>query len=196
MNEYNPTNTAAAKCPDTNTNWGAMASPLPPAANAEACSCMMGTLGCQVNTDELEEDDYGKLFGTVCGYEDGQYCAGINRNTTKGPYGAWSMCSPMEQLSFALDQYAQKNTDGCDFRGQAKTKTVSSNSPSSCKAIIEQAGAQGTGTLTASPNNGGSTTPSKGAAAGLTAPRLDSGILGFGVYVGAAVLSGMALILF
>jgi hypothetical protein len=197
MNDYNPTNTAAAECPDVDKNWGAVATPLPPAANAEACSCMMDTLTCTVS-DKLDEEDYGDLFGTVCGYADGKYCDGINRNTTDDKtYGAYSMCSASEQLSFALNQYALDVADGCDFEGNAKTKTAVSETPSSCKSLLEQAGTGGTGTLSASPNNNGNggQQSSKAAATGLTVPQFNAGLFGLGIYVGAAMLSGMAIIL-
>jgi hypothetical protein len=200
MNDYNPTNTAAAECPDVGKNWGAVATPLPPAANAEACKCMVDTLTCEVSKD-LDEEDYGDLFGTVCGYDDGAHCAGINRNTTDDkPYGAYSMCSAKEQLSFALNHYAKEDSSRCAFKGKAASKTAVSNTPSNCKSLLEQAGEEGTGTLTAAANNNGGggnggQQSSKAAASGLTVPQFNAGLFGLGIYVGAAVLSGMAVIL-
>lgn len=197
MNDYNPTNTAAAECPKVDKSWGAVASPLPPAANAEACTCMMDTLSCTVS-DNVDEEDFGEIFGYVCGEADGKYCDGINRNTTNNEqYGAYSMCSAKEQLSFALDQYSKTVPNGCDFEGKAKTKTAKSDVPSNCKSLLEQAGDEGTGTLTASPNNGGQggQQSSKAAASGLTVPQFNAGLFGLGIYVVGAMLSGMAVIL-
>lgn len=175
-----------------------MSTPLPPAANEAACSCMMDTLSCAVDTNKAdEEEDYGDMFGVICGEEEGKYCAGINRNTTssQGSYGAWSMCNPTQQLSFILHKYSEAFPDtGCDFDGKAAPKTASSNTPDNCKTMLDQAGPEGTGTVTSSPNNQGSS--SKGAASGLTIPQFSTGVFGLGLYVGAAALSGMALIMF
>lgn len=198
MNDYNPTNTAAAECPKVDKSWGAIATPLPPAANAEACTCMMDTLSCTI-ADNVDEEDYGEIFGYVCGQADGKYCAGINRNTTQEEtYGAYSMCTAKEQLSFALNQYSGAVPNGCDFEGQAKTKTAKSDVPSNCKSLLEQAGEEGTGTLTASPNNNGGQggqQSSKAAASGLTVPQFNAGLFGLGIYVVGAMLSGMAVVL-
>lgn len=199
MNSYNPTNTAAAKCPDVNKEWAAVASPLPPSANADACSCMVQTLSCVVNTAKVSEKDYGDVFSTVCGYEDGKFCAGINKNMTLGPYGAYGMCNATEQLGFALNQYAEANPNGgCDFDGQATSKAPATTTASACADLLKQAGSAGTGTVTSAPTGSGGaagTGNPKGAAAGLTAPRLEFGLLGLGVYVAAAAMSGMAMIL-
>ncbi|KAF2278392.1 uncharacterized protein EI97DRAFT_359814, partial [Westerdykella ornata] len=196
MNDYNPPANAASKCPNVGKDWAAVADPLPPAANAQACDCMMNTLTCVVS-DKLDEEDYGDLFGTVCGYSNGKYCDGINRNVTGGdPYGAYSMCTPKQQLSFALNAYASKVANGCDFQGKAQTKQASSQTPTGCKELLDQAGPQGTGTLTAAPNAG--TAPAgnkKSAATGLSVPQFGSGLFGLGLYVGAAVLSGAAVVL-
>jgi hypothetical protein len=197
MNEYTPSNTKAAECPDTNSGWAAMSSPLPPAANAQACTCMMDSISCKVNTKEAnEEDDYEDLFGTVCGYEKGKYCDGINRNTTQGPYGAYSMCSPTEQLSFAFNAYAKEVSGGCEFEGKA-TQVSAPTTAASCKAVLDQAGEDGTGTIAGGANTGGGdgAKQSKGAAAGLSVPQFSTGLFGLGMYVSAAVLSGMAIML-
>jgi hypothetical protein len=197
MNDYNPTNTAASECPDVDKSWNAVATPLPPVVNAQACNCMMDTLSCAV-AEDVDEEDYGGVFGFICGEADGKYCDGINRNTTKDKsYGAYSMCSASQQLSFAMNAYADAVPNGCDFEGKAKTKSAASETPSACKALLDQAGAEGTGTLNAPANNGnGGQQSSKAAAAGLPVPHFNAAFVGLGVYVLAAVFSGMALILF
>lgn len=198
MSEYNPTNTKAASCPSTGKDWEAVSSPLPPSVNADACSCMQATLGC-IPSKSLDEDQYGDLFGTICGYQDGKYCAGINRNMTKGPYGAYGMCNTTEQLGWALNQYYIDNPNGgCDFEGAAVTTAAATTTASSCASLIKQAGAEGTGTVTSSPTGtagGNGANGSKGAAAGLVIPSFSTGLFGLGIYVSAAALSGMALIL-
>lgn len=196
MNDYNPTNTAAAQCPKVDKDWNAVASPLPPVANAQACSCMMDTLTCAVD-DDLEEKKYGDIFGFICGVADGKYCDGINRNTTDNkPYGAYSMCTSSQQLSYAMNAYAKEVANGCDFKGRAQTKTAAKETPSACKTLLDQAGPEGTGALDAPANNGnGGQQTSKAAAAGLPAPQFNAGIFGLGMYVLTAMLSGMAIIL-
>lgn len=195
MNSYNPTNTAAASCPSVGSDWGAEATPLPPVANAQACSCMMDTLGCTVK-DSIDEDDYGDLFGTLCGFEEGKYCAGINRNMTVGPYGAYGMCAPKEQLAFALNAYyvgQNKASDACGFKGSATIKAAASTTAASCSTLLAQAGEDGTGTVTAAPGAGA--TGSTGAAPGITIPQVQFGVLGLGVYILGAAASGVAMIL-
>jgi hypothetical protein len=197
MASYNPTNTAAAACPSVDSEWGAPSDPLPPVVNAQLCSCMMDSLACQVSSG-VSEDDLGDLFGTVCGYSDGKYCAGVNKNMTVGPYGAYGMCAPKEKLSFALNAYYEgqkKAKDACDFKGSATIKAAPSTTAANCQTLIAQAGKDGTGTVTA-PANGASATGSKGAAApGVSVPSVQFGLLGVGVYVAGAALSGMAMIL-
>ena len=203
MSEYNPSNTAAASCPKvTSGKWEAESDPLPPVANANLCSCMMETLSCQV-ADDTEEKDFGDMFGFLCGEKDGEYCQGINKNATAGPYGVYGMCSSREQLSFALNAYAKKVSGGCDFKGQATTKkAVAKPTASGCSGLLKDAGVDGTGSVsgaaakaTGGASDSSSASGSAGAASGLSAPPFTNGAFGMGLYVVAAVASGMAMIL-
>lgn len=199
MSEYSPTNTAAATCPKVNSDWGAASDPLPPAVNGNLCSCMMDTVSCTVD-DSVDEEDLGKLFGTVCGLKEGKYCAGINRNHTVGPYGAYGMCTPKEQLAFALNAYYKgqnKAKDACDFKGSATLKAAAATTAASCNTLLEQAGVEGTGTLSGgAQGTSGSQSGSQGAAAGgLSVSHVQVGFLGIGLYVLGAVASGAAMIL-
>ncbi|CAN9096318.1 unnamed protein product [Alternaria alternata] len=203
MSEYNPSNTAAASCPKvTSGKWEAESDPLPPVANANLCSCMMETLSCQV-ADDTEEKDFGDMFGFLCGEKDGEYCQGINKNATAGPYGVYGMCSSREQLSFALNAYAKKVSGGCDFKGQATTKkAVAKPTASGCSGLLKDAGVDGTGSVsgaaakaTGGASDSSSASGSAGAASGLSAPHFTNGAFGMGLYVVAAVASGMAMIL-
>jgi hypothetical protein len=201
MADYNPANTAAAACPKvTAGSWEAQSSPLPPAANVNLCSCMVDTLSCVV-ADNVVEKDYSDMFGFVCGEKKGQYCTGINKNATSGPYGAYGMCSSKEQLSFAVNAYAKAVQGGCSFKGKATTKAaVATPSASGCVSLLQAAGAQGTGVVSGAPRASGSAGSAQGAAAsgaasGLSAPQFNAGAFGLGLYVLGAVASGMAMIL-
>ena len=195
MDSYNPSNTAAA-CPKvTSGKWEAESDPLPPTANAQLCSCMMETLSCAV-ADKVDEDDYGDMFGFICGEKEGTYCAGINKNATSGPFGAYGMCSSKEQLSFAVNAYANEVKGGCGFKGKATTKSaVASPTASGCATLLKQAGADGTGTVSSGPKGTGSGSSSGNAAAGLSISHFSTGFFGLSIYVVTAVASGMAMIL-
>lgn len=194
MSEYTPSNTAAASCPEvTKGTWEAESSPLPPTANSQLCSCMMDTLSC-VAADKATESDYSDMFGFVCGLKSGKYCAGINKNATAGPYGAYSMCSSKEQLSFVLDAYAGAVSGGCAFKGKATTQAAASATASGCAKLIEAAGSEGTGVVSSNAKAAKST-GSSSAGAGLSVPQLKFGLLGLGAYVTGAVAVGMAMIL-
>ena len=199
MNDYTPTNTAAASCPSVGSDWAAVATPLPPTANADACSCMMSTLKCTVKSS-VSEKSYADLFGFVCGVQDGKYCAGINTNVTSGgSYGAYGMCNSTQQLAFVLDAY-NKGVGDCDFSGSATAVQAAATTAASCSALLNQAGVAGTGTVTSAPTgtgagSGSSAGSSKGAAPGLSAPGFDTGLLGLGLYVSVAAMAGMGMVL-
>lgn len=203
MADYNPTNTAAASCPKvTAGKWEAESDPLPPPANANLCSCMMETLSCVV-ADKTDEEDYGDIFGYICGQKNGEYCAGINKNATAGPYGVYGMCSSKEQLSFALNAYAKKVNGGCGFKGKATTQSANpSPTASGCSSLLKEAGTDGTGSVAggaAGSSGSGNGTKGSGSGSGSTgaASALYStdSVFGLGLYLVGAVASGMAMIL-
>ena len=201
MSDYNPTNTAAAACPKvTAGNWEAVSDPLPPTANDQLCSCMQSTLSCVV-ADNVDESGYGDLFGFLCGEKNGQYCQGINKNATAGPYGVYGMCSGKQQLSFALNAYAKAVKGGCSFKGKATTTAaVATPTASGCVSLLKDAGAEGTGTASSSSKATGSGSSSSaaaatGAAGALSVPMFSTGVFGLGMYVVGAIASGMAMIL-
>ncbi|KAF2121976.1 Glucanosyltransferase-domain-containing protein [Lophiotrema nucula] len=193
MADFNPTNTVAASCPTVNSDWGAVATPLPPAANTDLCSCMTDGLSCVVSSD-VDEKDYSDIFDFVCGEKKGAYCVGIAKNATTGSFGAYGMCTPQQQLGYVLDQYSKNVTGGCDFKGQAKSNSPKSAS-NSCKSLLEQAGPQGTGTVTSAPGAAQTGKSSQGAAPGMIVPSFSTGLFSIGVYVFGAGLSGAAMIL-
>ncbi|KAF2862123.1 carbohydrate-binding module family 43 protein [Piedraia hortae CBS 480.64] len=189
MSDYKPTNSPAS-CPATGKSWTPKASPLPPSPNKALCSCMYQSLGCTV-ADNANEDNYGKLFGQVCGYGQG-VCAGISANATTGSYGAYGMCSAKEKLAFAFNQYynsQKKVASACDFGGSAKTQAARSPG-GSCSSLMNQAGTAGTGVVTSSPTatGGGSGSSGSGSSGG-------SGMLPMVLAIGMAVVSGIGMVL-
>jgi hypothetical protein len=191
IDSYNPSNSAAA-CPAVSSgSWGAVASPLPPSANPELCTCMYNSLSCAVKSN-IDEDDYGQLFGLVCGY--GSSCAGIVAEASNGTYGAYSACNSTEQLSFAFNQYYNsqgKASTACDFGGAAGIKKAASAS-GTCGSLIQAAGTAGTGTVTAQPNASSTKT---GAAGVVTVPRVKTAYFSIAAYMLVAGFFGAGMIL-
>ncbi|TGO37921.1 hypothetical protein BHYA_0086g00360 [Botrytis hyacinthi] len=198
---YTVTNTVAQACPATGTAWAA-SSNLPPIANAELCECMVKSLSCVANSG-ISGNSSADLFDYVCGL-DSAACDGISKNATTGTYGAYSMCTSAQQLSFVFDQYYQNNNKAataCDFSGNAKTQTGAKSS--TCSSLISQAGAAGTGTVTSAPTGTGSSssssstsTSTKKSSAGATiVPRLDLGLLQLGAYLVFAGMAGAGMIM-
>jgi len=201
MADYVVSNTAAQACPATGADWSA-SSNLPPIANADLCSCMVSSLSC-VARKGLTGNQTADLFSNVCGL-DNSACNGINGNATTGTYGSYSMCDSYSKLSFAFDQYYQsqsKASTACDFGGNATTQSGSQSS--NCKALLNQAGTAGTGTVTSVPtgtgssssSSGTSTTTKKSAAGAVVVPRLDMGLLQLGAYLLVASMAGAGMIL-
>ncbi|CCH46215.1 putative secreted protein [Wickerhamomyces ciferrii] len=139
-------------CPTQFSDWKA-STELPPIPNEGLCECMQESLGCVVS-DDVDSEDYGDLFGTVCGLVS---CDGISGNGTTGEYGAFSPCSSKQQLSFVLNLYYKENGSSaraCDFDGSASTKSAST--ASSCASALSEAGSEGVGSVTQSLSASGS----------------------------------------
>ena len=203
MDAYTVSNTAAASCPTAGTAWRAHKN-LPPVVNPDLCECMVKSLSCVASSD-LTGKEIGELFGVVCGLDE-DACAGTARNPQTGVYGAYSMCSGEQQLSFVVDQYYKNQNeaaDACDFDGKASTQDPES-STGDCSDLVKAAGSAGTGTVTVVPSGGGSSQSTSGspsssssgsAAAGVTVPQLNSGMLQIGLYVMVAGITGAGMVL-
>lgn len=200
---YKPSNTALQSCPKVNGDWMAAATPLPPSPNHDLCSCMEESLECTAK-DSMADKQVGKVFGTVCGYG---VCDGVGGNATTGNYGAYSVCSPKQQLAYAMNQYyLQQKKKGsaqsaCDFNGAASTKKSSAPS-GTCSALLKEAGAAGTGTVTSSPTGNanqvsstGSASSSKGAAGMVSPSAVQVGVWQLGGYAMTAILTGACMVL-
>ncbi|CEN59602.1 Putative 1,3-beta-glucanosyltransferase gel3 [Aspergillus calidoustus] len=207
--DYNPTNTALASCPALNKNWQATDSPLPPSPNHDLCTCMLKSLTCVAKSD-ISGKLLSSTFSEVCGYQGGKFCDGITGNATTGEYGAYSVCTPEQQLSFAMDQYYQDQVEqgngdnACDFDGAASSQSTSEPT-SACSSLLDAAGTEGTGTVTASPTAAGAqgdtvegstgADTSDGAGYTLTPYSVYVGAWQVGAYVATAMFAGAAMIL-
>lgn len=199
---YKPSTPETKECPK-DKNWKA-SEELPPSPNPELCTCMSKAAKCTVKKSTSPKD-IGKLFGTVCGM-DKDACKGVSADAEKGVYGAYSMCSPQEQLTFAVNAYYEKQngaSDACDFEGAAETQDAKDPS-GSCKDLTKQAGPSGTGKVTSSPTAAGSgsggspeggSESSSSAAFPTAIPAFNFGLLSLGAYVVCSALAGASLIL-
>lgn len=199
---YSPT-ASARSCPKVDKDWEA-SKKLPPSPNSNLCDCMEKSLSCALK-DDISDKKVGKLFGTVCGLGN---CDGISADAEKGEYGAYSMCSPKQQLSFVINQYYKSNGESdkaCDFDGSAETKK-SSKPSGDCKDLMSQAGPKGTGSVSGGAIGGSDSDSGSGSSdgsssssglAGISSPpqAVFVGGLQIGAYVLTAVLSGAAMIL-
>lgn len=210
--DYNPTNTRAASCPSVNSDWQA-SEELPPTPNQELCECMYNALTCVPNN--VDEEDAGDLFGTVCGLGNG-VCDGIRANATTGDYGAYGMCNAQQQLGWALNVYynqqgrAGNAANACDFSGSATTQSAASPT-GQCRSLIDEAGQNGQGTVTSVPTSisgggssggsggsssgSGSGSDSSNSAAGQVSHYSNVGFMQLALYLTLAFTSGMGMIL-
>lgn len=198
--KYSPTNSAQA-CPTIGSTWDAVDT-LPPQPNEAICDCMVKNLTCTA-ANELSDDDTKKQLDYVCDPGLGQYCSGITANGSDGVYGAFSMCTAVQRLSWAFNTYYLNQTannpandNPCDFKGTAVKQTPKSDS--ACNAAVSQAGPSGTGVITSAPSgtDTGSSSPTHKSAAGLvTIPTFDFGMLQLGTYLVFAALAGAGMIL-
>lgn len=201
--DYSPSNKPKA-CPSDSAQgqWQAN-STLPPTPNQQLCDCMVQNLTCAAKSD-LDDETIEENFDFLCDPNNGDYCKGITANGTTGDYGAYSMCSALEKLSwsfnaFYVDQTANNpdNNNPCDFKGSAKKQNA--KLADSCKALVSQAGGiAGTGTVTSAPigtGSSGGSASSSGAAGSVTVPKFDFGLFYLALYLTMAGLVGGGMVL-
>ncbi|KAF2475933.1 uncharacterized protein BDR25DRAFT_278699 [Lindgomyces ingoldianus] len=166
--QYTPPPSKTTSCPTASGEWKPPGSTLPSTPHQNICACMMQTLDCvgnEVVIDKLR--DPNKLIGynrLACGYNLTD-CPGTRWNQSRGEYNAFSSCSLAERLSWDLTYWSKynNNSDGsCDIKGYinpssgnlsdyagAMTKqTPSNNLTAECRFLLDQAGVNGTGTIT------------------------------------------------
>lgn len=203
MSLYATSTLSVQACPTLDASWSATPTPLPPTPNSALCNCMVAGLACRVN-NSTSSDIYGDLFNYICA-NDTNACVGITSNGTTGVYGAYSGCTPEQQLSFVMNRFyldSSSQSYACDFSGNASVASAASPS-GTCSSLLSAAGTYGTGTVasvtgkssgtgTAAASTKATTT---GAASGLSVPNFDFGLLQMSVYVIGAVLVGAGMIL-
>ncbi|KAL9033587.1 MAG: hypothetical protein Q9214_007443 [Letrouitia sp. 1 TL-2023] len=199
MSTFSPSNKAQA-CPTLGPTWRA-SEKLPPSPNTQVCSCMVQNLTCVADSN-IGDDDIKKNFDFLCDPKNGDYCSGINTNATTGVYGAYSMCSPSQRISWAMDAFYKDqtannpdNNNPCDFKGVAKKQTPKADG--ACEAVVSQAGAAGTGVVTSAPTGTGSSSSSAsspGAAAITSTPSFDFGMFQLAAYITVAALVGASMV--
>jgi len=158
MSSYTPSNTEPRNCPAEGNAWQASTN-LPPTPDKGVCQCKLKALDCTAKSS-VKEDAIGELFGFVCGQPNTD-CSGIEANGTTGQYGAFSMCSPSERLAWAFNSYYQangKNSQACDFNGNATTQTAQTDS--SCESAIQKAESSSTPPTSSGGSSGSSSSPS------------------------------------
>lgn len=198
MDDYKVT-LKAASCPKISDSWAA-ASVLPPLPDSSLCKCMTNSRSC-IRAKDLDEEDYGEMFGYICGKAP-EICTGIVGNTTTGVYGAYSMCADGDKLDYVLDAFYSKSNkaaSSCDFKGKAQV--VSAKSESKCSAALASASSinKQAATATAPPNAGstGGSGDDEGnfAVAGTPLARLFSvGDYAVGLYMVVAMCVGAGMV--
>lgn len=198
--DYVITNTALQACPTIDANWQA-ATVLPPTPNASLCACMVAALTCVVD-DSVSSADYADLFNYLYGLGDSTYTVGIESNGTSGVYGAYSMCNPQDQLSWALNAYYQaqvaagKGSGACAFSGSASTQAATT-SGSACSSMLAAVGTAGTGSASgsvATASTGSSSTKSGAGSHIVTPVAVFVSSWQVSACIAVAVLSGAALL--
>lgn len=167
--------TSTLSCPDSSKSTWRASPDLPPTPDDNYCSCIAQSFGCVVK-DDVDEKDYGEIFGDVCGRID---CSDISADGTKGEYGEYSFCSAKEKLSYVLNLYymeQNENSNACDFDGQASVnrdaQVASSCTLGSGASRVLQGSGSGSG-ASRTGTNSGSTNTASGSRQSLALPNAE-----------------------
>ncbi|KAF7929518.1 uncharacterized protein EAE98_005436 [Botrytis deweyae] len=139
MSAYTPTITTAPSCPDENAAWAA-STILPPTANTLLCDCMIASLHCKVDPS-TSVNTITSVQATLC-TSNSTICDGFTSNVTSSTYGAFSVCSPWQQVSWAINQY-YLNTGGCSQKTTTASLQALEALNSSCINLLAKAGPLG-----------------------------------------------------
>jgi len=204
MDSYTPAN-EPAECPDVTKNWQVTGAALPPTPDESLCECMYNSLTCVLNKN-VKPEEYGALFGEVCG-NDPAACAGILGNATTGVYGAYAMCNSQQQLGHVMDQYYKNQkyaSHACDFNGAASPNGAG-KAEASCSAALKSAEAANAVAATATAGTGNGGTDGNGAAAAATSSSFASPVamrsffsvadMAVGLYVVVAMGVGAGMVM-
>ncbi|TGO65100.1 hypothetical protein BCON_0004g00980 [Botryotinia convoluta] len=139
MSAYTPTITTAPSCPDESATWAA-STILPPTANTLVCDCMIASLHCKVDPS-TSANTITSVQATLC-TSNSTICDGFTSNVTSSTYGAFSVCSPWQQVSWAINQY-YLNTGSCSQKTTTASLQTLEALNSSCIDILAKAGPLG-----------------------------------------------------
>ncbi|KAF6071449.1 Glucanosyltransferase family protein [Candida albicans] len=114
------------QCPGTAASTWKAATNLPPTPDESYCDCISKSLECVV-ADDVDKEDYGDLFGQVCGYID---CSAISADGSKGEYGVASFCSDKDVCSASINSKASASGSCKAVSGVATGKASSSGGSS------------------------------------------------------------------
>lgn len=162
--EVGASSTATLACPASQAVWKASPS-LPPTPDKNVCSCIHSSLQCIIS-DDVDDLDYGDLFGTVCGLVD---CSAVSGDGETGTYGAISFCSDKDKLSYVLNLYYEDqdgHSSACDFDGSATLLASAAGSASSCDAVVSSVSANAVATGSSGSGSSGSGSGSSASGSG------------------------------
>jgi hypothetical protein len=150
----------------THSTVMALGTNLPPKPNTQLCHCMMRTIECTINPQIFDNHTIGtspawrietydasekEVMEHVC-LQNMTSCLGLQRNTTNGEYGAFSVCNSTERASWAVDQFYKSHNESEEscksVGGLHKKKEPTKSLPQACNNLLRQAGSLGTGQVT------------------------------------------------
>ncbi|OMJ12436.1 1,3-beta-glucanosyltransferase GAS1 [Smittium culicis] len=140
LNSYNPS-LKPSTCPSVSGSW-TIGSALPPSPNLNLCNCLSTTFSCSLPSafNPQNSDQSTALAAQIsylCGVSD---CSAISSDVTKGVYGQYSACTPIQKANLILSQYYAKNNNAassCAVKNLGSNMSTNSSAASinNCKSI-------------------------------------------------------------